>query len=208
MKKLLILILTLALTSVLLLSACAPDESQTSKEPDESEISQAPDILWVNSKSTNYYWADEHRPDGYNNNIGSALALMMELYKDAPDKTYHVVVGGLVDDISPFDDIVDITGLSQDEITAVQLRDIQTSQKYTIHYAYMTGAQITALAENGIKCTFLGCPDGIDTSKHLYLYRKEWWNTKEHIEIMCNMYGDIFILTGTKLMAPLSIVLH
>lgn len=192
MKKILILILILALSSALLLSACAPDET---RNPNTER-------LLMDSRSTNYFTADEHRPEGYNDNIGHALALMMDIYKNDANKQFLVIVGGLLNDKGDQNDMMNIAGVSSENIKSAFLRDLSDGKDRTAYYAYMTATQINALAQNDIKCLFVGDAERVSDLYYTYpegFYLTEWWNSSEQIEDFCDYYGDMFALYDGQL---------
>ncbi len=220
MKKILVLILTLALSSTLLLSACVPDEPQTSEglgESSQTESSEASneskfpesfdgsviidtDAIEAREYSYmmmdpqtkeffevyGYFSADDHRPEGYNQKIGSVLAIMMENSKNDNDKQFPVLIGALETETVKMEDIKTLAAVGENALIKITMDDFSSDIEYSAYYARMTATQIIALADNGIKCSYIG-----ENSKGLP--SGDWWETQEEIEAFCNYYGDMFV---------------
>lgn len=151
--------------------------------------------------------ADEHRPEGYDDNIGHVLALMMEIYKSNTDKQFLVIVGALADDKGNKNDMINIAGVDSDAIKSVSLKDTSNENEYTAYYAYMTSAQINALAQEGVKCLLVGSCDSTYLSEKLPSLG-EWWKTAEQTEAFCSIYGDRFVLLDGSLQWSPSTILY
>lgn len=131
--------------------------------------------------------ADMYRPEGFNVHIGSALALKMRITEDA-DQKFPVLVSisgkisheeAVKKTNSVLDDPINI-----DEALPVYFADDLGSAENKFYYL-LTANQITALADNGAMCFYIGSGEGV--------YDDINWDTNEGISTFCELYGDMYV---------------
>ncbi len=143
-------------------------------------------VISLSHDSNEEFAADIYRPEGFNDNIGSALALKMSIVDDVnyefsvivhiPDKTnLEQVLNEANKSVSIAINFADATSVS---ISGT----ISATDKY---YYLLTAEQIIALADNGAKCYYVGSGEGD--------YKYMNWDTVEGIDAYCELHGDMYI---------------
>lgn len=125
---------------------------------------------------------DMHRPEGYNINIGSALALKMSITEDK-DYKYSVVFDTF--DGWTLEQIAEITNIKFDEVMLVN--DTIAGENHSIYYSLLTAEQIFNIAENGITCRYVGSGKGEHNNID--------WESKEGINTFCELRGDMMFFS-------------
>lgn len=130
---------------------------------------------------------DMHRPEGFNENIGSALALKMSITDDVSYK-YSVLIripeGSTLEQVlSLANESLNMTINAADAVTVNISGDFDTADRY---YYRLTTEQIIALAENGIRCSYVGSGQGD--------YKDMNWDTRDGINTYCELNGDMYVL--------------
>lgn len=133
--------------------------------------------------------ADMYRPEGYNENIGSALALMMSINENA-DFKFSVIMR--IPQNSNLEEVLkkvhDTAAIDISEPISVKIEgEANTLNQY---YCLLTAKQIVALAENGTKCFYVGSGSGD--------YADINWDTKKGIETYCELNGDMYVSCNGK----------
>ena len=136
------------------------------------------------------YAGDMHRPEGYNRNIGSGLALKIE---NAPnvEGAYSVIVR---DRGSDFNKMVTEANerlsepLDTNDFEIITLNGAETLNTY---YAVLTKEQIFVLAENGARLSYVGSGAGNVNDIN--------WSTPEGINTYCELLGDMYVFDGDEI---------
>jgi hypothetical protein len=142
--------------------------------------------------NTGEFAADMYRPEGFNDHIGSTLAIKMSLVEDA-NYEFPVLVG--IPDTTSLEQVLDdanqrITMTIQlSEASFIRNSDrISTRDKY--YYYLLTAEQIIALADSGAGCYYVGSGEGD--------YKNINWDTVEGINEYCELLGDMYIASGNN----------
>ena len=125
---------------------------------------------------------DVHRPDGYNLNIGSALALKMSITED---KDYKYSVVFYTFDGWTLEQIAEKTDIEFDEVMLVN--DIIAGERHSVYYSLLTAGQIFIMAENGITCRYVGSGKGEHNDID--------WESNEGINTFCELRGDMMFFS-------------
>lgn len=135
--------------------------------------------------------ADMYRPDGYSENIGSVLALKMNM-SDEADEKYPVIVS--VPDEMTLEQLIETTNKtvnipieSNNALLVSIADDTQSAEKYLF---VLTANQVVDLATNGAKCLYVGSGNGDPRDVN--------WDTREGIEIYCEIHGDQYIFNNAS----------
>ena len=142
---------------------------------------------------------DMYRPDGYNGNIGSALALKLK-YSNNKSQKFDVVMYNrnkevsfeqIIDDVNnTLNDIIDISMISKVKIK--NGRNENSNNEYYIiknmYFAKINAEQIIALADKGIELLYVG--SGVGSVRDMN------WDTPEGINVFCELNGDMMIFEG------------
>ena len=172
---------------------------ETSK-PSETSVIPGPHVYERPVKTINVivpaetelseYAGDMHRPEGYNRNIGSGLALKIE---NAPnvEGAYSVIVR---DRGSDFNKMVTEANerlsepLDTNDFEIITLNGAETLNTY---YAVLTKDQIFVLAENGARLSYVGSGAGNVNDIN--------WSTPEGINTYCELLGDMYVFDGDEI---------
>lgn len=141
---------------------------------------------------------DMYRPDGYNGNIGSALALKLK-YSNNRSQKFDVVMYNrnkevsfeqIIDDVNnTLNDIIDISMISKVKIK--NGRNENGNNEYftkNMYFAKINAEQIIALADKGIELLYVG--SGVGSVRDMN------WETPEGINVFCELNGDMMIFEG------------
>lgn len=152
----------------------APMKTVSLIVPDETELRE--------------YAGDMHRPAGYNMNIGSGLALKMEITKGSGMR-YAVIIRRMnIDDLlMALGTYADDTGLSAVTVNGAP------SPRQNVFFARLTAEQIISLAENGASLSYVGSGRG-DIGKADF-------DTPEGIENYVELLGDEYAFDGDEIRA-------
>ena len=152
----------------------APMKTVSLIVPDETELRE--------------YAGDMHRPAGYNMNIGSGLALKMEITKGSGMR-YAVIIRRMnIDDLlKALGTYADDTGLSAVTVNGAP------SPRQNVFFARLTAEQIISLAENGARLSYVGSGRG-DIGKADF-------DTPEGIENYVDLLGDEYAFDGDEIRA-------
>ena len=152
----------------------APMKTVSLIVPDETELRE--------------YAGDMHRPAGYNMNIGSGLALKMEITKGSGMR-YAVIIRRMnIDDLlKALGTYADDTGLSAVTVNGAP------SPRQNVFFARLTAEQIISLAENGARLSYVGSGRG-DIGKADF-------DTPEGIENYVELLGDEYAFDGDEIRA-------
>ena len=181
----------------------SPTES-TPKEPDNrlpeessSGLSSLPsqnrlegvNILLPEEVPTEEFAADEHRPDGYPEQIGSVLALKMSLSSD-PLQVYPVIV------YIRRAEAAEVTARireAAEKLPAAVFSPVtlngEPNEQY--RFAHLTAGQIRLLSELGAKLSYVGTGNGDPKAIR--------WDTAEGIETYCELMGDMYVFQGENI---------
>lgn len=148
-------------------------------------------VISLSQGNTGELAADMYRPEGFNDNIGSVLALKMSIVEDA-DYEFPVIIC-LPDDITLEQVLNDANNrvnvaidIAESSFVSVP-GEISTTDKY---YYLLTSEQIVALADSGTKCYYVGSGKGD--------YKNMNWDTVEGINTYCELHGDMYIAGDNK----------
>lgn len=152
-------------------------------------------VIYITSllqESTGEFAADMYRPEGFNDNIGSVLAIKMSM-ATAPDYKFPVIVRvdnkkSLEQTINNINDILSEPIGASDVKLAIISGDESTSNMY---YLLLTYDQITAFADAGAKCYYLGSGKGE--------YKDISWDTEEGINTYCELNGDMYVINSDSI---------
>lgn len=141
---------------------------------------------------------DMYRPDGYNGNIGSALALKLK-YSNNKSQKFDVVMYNrnkevsfeqIIDNMNnTLNDIIDISMISKVKIK--NGRNENSNNEYftkNMYFAKINAEQIIALADKGIELLYVG--SGVGSVRDMN------WDTPEGINVFCELNGDMMIFEG------------
>ncbi len=152
------------------------DEATEYPEPDNQE--PVPNVLTVYTNSiTGEFAGDMYRPEGYDEKIGSALALMMWLNEDEEIK-FNVLVHTY--------DTIDLKSflLQIDDSLEVITVEIEGRFAGQAYYICLTDAQIKELTQSGLNCYYIG--SGLGDIRDMN------WETEEGIRAYCEIWGDMY----------------
>lgn len=169
----------------------AIESTDISDETKEMIPDKKINILSLFQPSTGEFAADMHRPDGFNKNIGSVLAIKMNM-SDDPEDVYPVIISNMQNtDIEKIIDNVNNiydAKIAMKDVVPVNISGIIiTSRMY--YFTMLTSDQIHALAESNVKCFYVG--SGIGDYKDMN------WDTKDGINTYCEIFGDMFTFDST-----------
>ena len=141
---------------------------------------------------------DMYRPDEYNGNIASALALKLN-YSNNRSQKFNVVMNNrnkevsfeqIIDDVNnTLNDIIDISMISKVKIK--NGRNENSNNEYftkNMYFAKINAEQIIALADKGIYLRYVG--SGVGSVRDMN------WDTPEGINVFCELNGDMMIFKG------------
>lgn len=151
---------------------------------DDSQVqSSRINILVPDEIELKEFAADMYRPDGYNDNIGSALALKLSL-ADNTDSRYNVIiiVHGSVNNYIDAANKQTKEIISGSDLIEVTINGELNSNYY---YAALNADQIRSLAENGARVKYVGSGEGD--------VKRINWNTPEGINEFCELMGDMYV---------------
>lgn len=149
-------------------------------------------VISLSQDNTGEFAADMYRPEGFNDNIGSVLALKMSIVEDA-NYEFPVIVC-IPDDINLEQVLNDANNsvkmaINIAEASSVSISgEISTADKY---YYLLTAEQIIALADSGAKCYYVGSGEGN--------YKNMNWDTIEGINAYCELHGDMYIASDNNI---------
>lgn len=136
------------------------------------------------------YAGDMYRPEGYNENIGSGLALKLESTTD--QQSYYSVI--VFDRGRNFNQMLQNANLRTSEpldtskFTRLTLNGTLTDNRY---YALLTENQIFALAETGARLSYVGSGQGKVSDMN--------WTTAQGINTFCELNGDMYVFEGDQI---------
>ena len=136
------------------------------------------------------YAGDMYRPEGYNENIGSGLALKLESTTD--QQSYYSVI--VFDRGRNFNQMLQNANLRTSEpldtskFTRLTLNGTLTDNRY---YALLTENQIFALAETGARLSYVGSGQGKVSDMN--------WTTVQGINTFCELNGDMYVFEGEEI---------
>lgn len=140
--------------------------------------------------------ASDHRPEGFDEHIGTVLALKMSIVDDA-DYRFRVILQfyniDIEQTIKSINSETDVS-LDIDEIRLINVKEVyseyRSEQTYTRekteYYCELTADQIFELAKNGVNCLYVGSGEGN--------YKDANWDTPEGINTYCELDGDMYVL--------------
>lgn len=154
--------------------------TETSEPNIDTDVSTpSADVLTIysTSGSAGEFAADMYRPEGYHENIGSVLAIMMSMNKDEETK-FNVLVQSY--------DAIDLKGflLKYDdrlEVITVEIGGLFMGEGY---YVCLTDAQIKEITDYGFKCHYIG--SGLGDIRDMN------WETEGGIKTYCEIWGDMY----------------
>ena len=136
------------------------------------------------------YAGDMYRPEGYNENIASGLALKIENTQDK-DMLYSVVIKDTGNDFNKMLTEAN-AGISKpletNDFKCITLNGAGTTNRY---FALLTKEQFVALAENGVKLSYVGSGTGNLEDMN--------WTTSEGINTYCELNGDMYVFDGDEI---------
>ena len=120
---------------------------------------------------------DMHRPDGYDEKIGSALAIMMSINEDKDEK-FNVLVHTY--------DCISIKVLLSEKFDSVEVITVEINGNFAGNACYvrLTDAQIKELTGYGLSCYYIGSGLGD--------YRNVDLETEEGMRTYCEIWGDMY----------------
>ncbi len=141
--------------------------------------------------------ATDHRPAGYSFNIGPALALKMSITEDE-DYKYTVIVT-FPENTDPKQFVEDINAKvsTKSPIDFKDAMKVNFSGGFNLDrklYFILTADQITALAENGAKCSYVGSGEG--------KYEDQNFDTPHGISTYCELHGDSYVFGDPIIYSP------
>ena len=141
------------------------------------------------------YAGDMYRPEGYPGNIGSGLALKMDITgNSAADYAVLIQLRRLsLEDILPqLKAPVDVDRLSRVNVISGYLPFADNT-----YFAYLTAEQIFSLAENGARLSYVGSGEGD--------IRNMGFDTPERITNYVELNGDEYILRDGVIMSSIAL---
>ena len=151
-------------------------------------------VVDLSQSNPGEFAGDMYRPKGFNDNIGSALALKISITDDINYK-YSVLVRTPLE--STLEQVLNNANKSLNvTINATDAISVNISgafDAYNGYYYFLTAEQIFALAENGARCFYVGSGQGD--------YEDINWDTKDGISTFCELNGDMYILAGESIEA-------
>lgn len=144
------------------------------------------------------FTANEYRPEGYGyyGFLGSALALKMELHKDAPNYRYRVAVlvdrYGLKPVLSEDDETYEDVVLKEDDFTEIVIENDDGCKYDKAYFAYLTYDQIALILDR----VSPACVQYIGTGEANSLIKD--FSSEEYVEGFCEEYGDMLVIRGDK----------
>lgn len=163
------------------------DNSQT-EQADEKKMYQ---FITYNSSEMGEFAGDMHRPEGYHENIGSALALKMSLNEDE-DYQFNTIVYSYGNTIEAVVEMANSTSGQKLDISEwTEVRTAGSESTIEKYYNSFTSEEIHALANAGARCMYVGSGKGDVTSMS--------WNTSEGIDTYCELNGDMYIGSGEEI---------
>ncbi len=155
-----------------------------------TEVSDSPIVYYVTSLAeaeVGEFAADMHRPEGYDKNIGSALALKMSI-ADKSDCRFSVIVripngSSLVELMAKANDTMQKESLDPEMAMPLYISgEPDVSDKF---FCWLMAEQIIALAYNGAECSYVGSGEGNYTDMN--------WDTSKGIDAYCELNGDMYV---------------
>ncbi|MGN0374313.1 MAG: hypothetical protein ACI4EN_02345 [Butyrivibrio sp.] len=141
---------------VFLLSICGCQYSNNIKETDNLSSELYDKVYFQTSDEENAERIEDmHRPEGYNENIASVLALKMSLNRDNAEYKYHTIVRF-------YGESMDETVRKVNEINNINLnveewiRYLDPYSLNSVYYYIFTAEEINALAGAGMRCGYVG----------------------------------------------------
>ena len=151
-------------------------------------------VVDLSQSNPGEFAGDMYRPKGFDDNIGSALALKISITDDINYK-YSVLVRTPLE--STLEQVLNNANKSLNvTINATDAISVNISgafDAYNGYYYFLTAEQIFALAENGARCFYVGSGQGD--------YEDINWDTKDGISTFCELNGDMYILAGESIEA-------
>lgn len=128
-----------------------------------------------------------HRPAGYPEKVGDALAIMMSLHEKDASYLYHVAfrdsaAGDASTKVSIAQRLSDADGLYAGEWVEIAASDPRAQGWY---YFLFTAEEIRTLANAGIECRFVGSGEDIPDDGDTFDLDQAW-------EAACRIAGDSF----------------
>ena len=160
---------------------------------DETEKNNKTFTLIVDSLSTGElteFAADMYRPQGYDEHIGSVLALKIEISNNTAQK-YPVIIyrynNGELESLEEL--LLNVNAeeelLNSKNVIRVEIaNNTGASNQY---FSELNAEQIFALAQRGIYCRYVGSGKTGELAVN-------WWETDEGINTFAECYGDQYIL--------------
>lgn len=147
-------------------------------------------VIVPDEVETTEYAGNMYRPEGYNRNIGSGLALKIENTFDSQMR-YSVIVKDTGNDFNKMLTEAN-AGISKPLETncfeRITINGAETTNRY---FALLTKEQILALAENGVKLSYVGSGTGNLEDMN--------WTTSEGINTYCELNGDMYVFDGDEI---------
>lgn len=165
----------------------------TLDEPDEPDVTDETQktltILDLSQGNPGEFAGDMHRPEGFHENIGSALALKMSITDDESYK-FSVLIrisegSTLEQTLSRANESLNTAIEPADAVTVNISGDFDTADRY---FFRLTAEQIVALAESGTWCLYVGSGQGDHKDVN--------WDTRDGINTYCELEGDMYVLAG------------
>ena len=158
--------------------------STSSTEPEKTVT-----VIDLSQGAPGEFAGDMHRPEGFHENIGSALALKMSITDDVSFQ-YSVLVrisegSTLKQTLSRANENLNMTINPDDAVTVNISGDFDTADRY---YYRLTAEQIVALAESGAWCLYIGSGQGDHKDVN--------WDTRDGIDAFCELEGDMLVWAG------------
>ena len=134
--------------------------------------------------------ADMYRPKGYDEHIGSVLALKIEISNNITQK-YPVIIYQYNNGVKVSLDKLLLEANSEKELlnskNVIQVEAVNDIGTGYLYFSELNAEQIFALAESGIYCMYVG-------SGKTVAVEDNWWETVEGINTFAERYGDQYIL--------------
>lgn len=189
--------LVVLVVAIPVLSNHFSDQIKMPNDPGNAVVDNPKKTIYVMALSQGNpgeFAGDMYRPEGFNNNIGSALALKMSITDDIGYR-YSVLVripleSTLEQVLSNANKSLNVTINVSDAFPVNISGDIDTTKGY---YYFLTAEQVIALAESGARCFYVGSGQGD--------YKDMNWDTKDGISAFCELHGDMYILANENIEA-------